>query len=57
MPLTEKHRKMHRRQRRQRKLRKLKTLLTETKDFTKRRVLETKIKKLQPGWEPERAKG
>jgi hypothetical protein len=55
MPLTEKYRKMHRRQRRQRKLRKLKILLAETKDFAKRRVLEIKIKKLQPWWEPEGA--
>jgi hypothetical protein len=35
----------------------LKVLLVETKDYAKRREFEAKIKKLQPGWEPERAQG
>lgn len=50
MPLREKDRKRHRRQRRKKKLSKLKGELALTRDVVKRRKLEEKIRKLQPGW-------
>ena len=48
MPLREKDRKLHRRQRRRGKLKALKEKLNETKDVEKRRMLEEKIRRLQP---------
>jgi hypothetical protein len=53
MPLREKDRKRHRRQRRKKKLSKLKGDLADTRDVVRRRKLEEKIGKLQPGWRQE----
>jgi hypothetical protein len=52
MPLTAKDRQRKRKQRRQRKLRNLKRRYVESKDARERQKLESKIRDIQPGWEP-----
>lgn len=52
MPLTEKDRKRKRRQRRRRKPKELKNRLSEAKDLETRQKLISKIRKLEPLFEP-----